>query len=337
MPDTINVVKKLAFVPCPNCEKKMYHDILLRDHDNTESKENNISVNRMIVQCRGCLAKSFSQVTAFFDDAYLSEVDEVWEIPEHVVSFPKITDVKSSISSFYNVPRIVRIIYMEALLAVKEDTAILAGLGLRATLEAICNDQDVKGKNLELKITKLQTEGLISKKDSERLHGIRFMGNDAAHDIKTHTKEQISVAVKIVDHLINTLYILENEVEGKLDTTISEYTEFQKLLITRLTNFSRGEEIPLAKILESDVRRFQGRLPDMEAKLKEEIVSKRLTLIELGKIDFYMNSPEKKQHYIVGDLPPIRPKGAASTWAGASKAVSGEQTTQKAATIPADT
>lgn len=37
------------------------------------------------------------------------------------------------------------------------------------------------------------------------------MGNDAAHDIKKPKDESLSVALQIVEHLIASVYILENK------------------------------------------------------------------------------------------------------------------------------
>ncbi|WP_140386550.1 DUF4145 domain-containing protein, partial [Vibrio parahaemolyticus] len=71
----------------------------------------------------------------------------------------------------------------------RDEAYTLAGIGFRATIEAVCNDQSIQGKELSTRINNLASNGLISKKDSTRLHSIRFLGNDAAHDIKVPKKD----------------------------------------------------------------------------------------------------------------------------------------------------
>ena len=303
-----------AYIPCARCGGDTFHDILFCDKSDG-SPDYHYVENRMIVQCRGCLNKSFCQIDVDYEASYPTGNDDEWENPEYIDNYPRIKKVESSINNFTYVPEIVETIYKESILAIQENAAILAGLGLRATIEAICNDRGIKGKDLQKRINELQTQGLVSKKDSERLHGIRFMGNDAAHEIKTHKKEQISVALKIVDHLINTLYILEKEVEGLLDTAITEFKEFIELLIKKTKKLEKGDEIPLTGILESDVRRFQGKLAELESKLKDEIQAGNVPFLSLGKIDKHANSTDDKQYYMVvtgkvhlTTTGPLRPK-----------------------------
>jgi hypothetical protein len=86
--------------------------------------------------------------------------------------------------------------------------------------------EKIKGKTLEARISKLATQ--------ERLHAIRFLGNDAAHEIKKPTDKQISVALRIIEHLITTVYILDEEAKGKLDTIVVDLADFKKLLEVHL-------------------------------------------------------------------------------------------------------
>jgi hypothetical protein len=45
-------------------------------------------------------------------------------------------------------PGVVRDIYEQSIQAIKNQANTLAGIGLRATIEAICNEQSVAGRTL---------------------------------------------------------------------------------------------------------------------------------------------------------------------------------------------
>ena len=185
------------------------------------------------------------------------------------------------------------------ILAIQEDALILAGLGLRGTVEAVCNNLNIEGRNLEVRISKLATAGYISRKDAERLHGIRFMGNDAAHEIKKPKNEQLSAALKIVEHLLSTVYIIENEINGKIETAINDFSKFVELLKKKINNFNGGEEIPLIGILGKDMRRVKESIVLLEQELKENITNGKLDMMRIGKVDKYNDSKNDLQHYII--------------------------------------
>jgi len=181
----------------------------------------------------------------------------------------------------------------------QEDALILAGLGLRGTVEAVCNDLEVKGRNLEIRISKLATAGFISRKDAERLHGIRFMGNDAAHEVKKPKTEQLSVALKIVEHLLSSVYILEQEAQGKIETVITDFDKFIDLLDKKIKQFTASEELPLLIVLGRDIRRVKESMINFESELITRISSGKYSKLGLGKVDKYNDSKNELQHFII--------------------------------------
>ena len=210
--------------------------------------------------------------------------------------FPK--QNKGNISTFH-LPNIVERIYDETCDAYRDGARTLAGIGFRATIEAICNDQNIKGKELSTRINNLASNGLISKKDSVRLHSIRFLGNDAAHDIKTPKKSALEAALIIVEHLITTVYIIDSESEGQLDKVIQEYENFENLLSSKLIDFQSGDEYPLQKYLAKDIRLLTGSIKALEKRLQAEIGKNEFTKLKLGKKEKYLDSKEELRHYIV--------------------------------------
>lgn len=282
---------------CRDCCKKTNHNVL-SDHTESHRDEYQCDISYQILQCLGCDTKSFRKVFYDIEAAYPTYNDH-WEVPEDVTVYPKAVEGHKEIDDLWELPDIVRIIYSEVLMALREDSKVLAGLGLRAAVEAVCNDLDIPGKSLEVRINKLASSGYISKNDAERLHGIRFMGNDAAHDIKTPKDATLSVALQIVEHLIASVYILENKASGNIDTTVSRYEVFEKLLNERLKDFNVNDEYPIAKYLGKDMRRVKESISTLEQELISKIGNGEFTKLSVGKVDTYQSSQHQLQHFVV--------------------------------------
>lgn len=246
----------------------------------------------------GCGGKSFRYEFVDFESAY-PLADGQWEVPEEIKTYPKYLDGHKELYGLHHVPEIVQSIYRESLTAIREEAGVLAGLGLRGTVEAICSEQQITGKTLEQRISKLATQGLISLRDAKRLHAIRFLGNDAAHEIKPATSNQIRIALRIIEHLISTLYVLDEDARGKLDTVIDDFADFVVLLTKCLKPFKTGDEFPLAKYLGKEVRRIQPGVSHMESQLVAAIASGTFTRLGVGKLDVFGQSPGKVQHFVV--------------------------------------
>ena len=81
-------------------------------------------------------------------------------------------------------------------------------MGIRALVETICKDKQAKGKDLFNKINDLVTIGVLTSDGATILHKIRTLGNDAAHEVKPHKFEQLSLAMDVCEHLLQGVYIL---------------------------------------------------------------------------------------------------------------------------------
>ena len=287
-----------VYSPCVSCDRKTFHEALHADvHSEFEYRVD--TVNEML-KCRGCHTISFRRVVRDYESAYpIDERIGEWHIPEDVTNYPSILDGHKELGDIWEVPAIVRDIYTQSVQAIKEQSNTLAGIGLRATIEAICNDQSIKGRTLEKRIDALAKGGLISQKDAERLHAIRFLGNDAAHEIKRADATNLLIALRIIDHLLVTIYILDSEADGRLDTIIKSFDQFQILLDKKLPDLSSGDEVPLAKIFGRDVRRFHGYLSAHEAELASRISTGAYGKLAVGKVAKYAGSSEQLQHFVV--------------------------------------
>ena len=128
-------------------------------------------------------------------------------VPEWTV-YPTSEGEKEPLEKYYLLPTRVKGIYLEVIKSINGDLLLLSAIGLRALLEAICKDRAVTGGNLGKLIDGLADEGVLSEKQSQILHGLRFMGNAAAHEIERPHREEVLAALGIADAMLNVIYVL---------------------------------------------------------------------------------------------------------------------------------
>jgi hypothetical protein len=117
-------------------------------------------------------------------------------------------------------------VYRQTVSAFNQKLLTLAGAGVRLIIEGVCKekgteDGKIKDKNgvakrksnLEGRINGLEEEGYISAQQAETLHQIRFLGNDAAHELDQPSAGNVSIALDIVEHLLEQVY--EQPVKAK--------------------------------------------------------------------------------------------------------------------------
>ncbi len=289
--------RKKVYSTCASCDRDTWHDILC-SHEESTGDEYRIDTIHQIVQCRGCSSTSFRKVVQDIESAYPVDDDE-WHVPEDIYCFPSVLKGHKELQDVWELPKMVREIYTQSVQAIKDNSNILAGIGLRATIEAICNDRNIAGKTLDKRIDGLTKAGLISQTDAERLHAIRFLGNDAAHEIKNAESKNLLIALRIIEHLLVNIYILDGEADGKLETIVKTSKQFITLLEAKLPGFPAGDEVPLAKILGKEMRRFHGYFSTHEKYLIDQINTGAYTKLTLGKLDVYAGSKEQLQHFIL--------------------------------------
>jgi hypothetical protein len=290
--------KNDVYHPCASCDRRTFHEVLY-SHVDSESEYRMDTVHQML-KCCGCHTVSFRKVVKDYESAYpVDEDPDEWHVPEDITNYPSILEGHRELDDVWSLPDIVCDIYTQSVQAIKEQSNTLAGIGLRATIEAIFNDRRVAGRNLEKRIDALAKDGLISQKDAERLHAIRFLGNDAAHEIKRADPKNLLIALRVIEHLLVNIYVLDNEADGRLDTIINTFDQFKKLLEKKLEAHSAGDEVPLAKIFGQDMRRFHGHFSDHEKDLIAAIGNGGYTKLALGKVDNYAGSKDKLQHFVV--------------------------------------
>lgn len=288
---------EISWNDCGKCRLNTRHKVV-KYHSVQGSEEYNCLEEYCILECCGCLHISFSDTFNDYEYASQDPYTGRWEHPIRTKNYPPVAVEHKSIEKISWIPNVVEKAYSQTLACLENGFLLLSGIGLRCCIEAICNEQNIGGRNLSTRITNLHKRGLISSRDEKRLHGIRFLGNDAAHEILEPKKEAVFVALKIVEHLVNSVYILDSEMSGKIDIPIEGFDEFEALLKNGISKFSSGDENTLHEILGRDIRKILEGIKGMETELAKRIGDGRISYIRLGKVDHYNNSPQKMQFYI---------------------------------------
>lgn len=198
-------------------------------------------------------------------------------------TYPRAIVGHKRLQETYYLPALIRKIYEQTLKALGEQALVLTSIGLRACIEATCNELGLSASNLEKRIDQLFKAGHVSNADKKRLHAIRFLGNDAAHEIKEPNQSDIRVALEIVEHLLNTVFILERKA-SRLDLSTETYDEFIALLIKCAINYESQNSISLAGLLGNSKRRVGNQLDVFESQLKDDIASTKLRFLTMGSI-----------------------------------------------------
>jgi len=218
-----------------------------------------------VVKCMGCDKISFYTITYEESNIGYDENGEEVVIPDEK-TFPDQKGMAVPLNSWY-IPSEIDGIYNEAVSALNTKNYRLAAAGFRAVIEAICMCESVPGKNLEQKINALRRQGIITQQDRDRLHAIRFMGNDSIHEMKRPELSQLRIVLEIVNVMINNLYILEAQFKDSLEHPIKSFKEFVKLLDEGIsvrcvgdTDILKNLIPPSRRLIKEDVQKFESEL-----------------------------------------------------------------------------
>jgi len=161
-------------------------------------------VTYQICKCMGCGAVRFREATLDEDD-----VDSTTgEMQETVHAYPEHRKERHGGVDAAPFPQPIRRMYRESVRAWNAGAPGLAGGGLRATVEALCKDQGVAGRNLEDRIDALVAKGLLAKPQADLLHQERFLGNDTLHAFLVPTDSEMETGMQIIENLLTTIYVL---------------------------------------------------------------------------------------------------------------------------------
>ena len=156
-----------------------------------------------IIQCAGCELISFRVLWLTSED-WIPNEDPVPTETRYPEAGPDQREVKL----FFHAPDKIDRIYRESIRSFNIGNYILCAAGLRIVIEGICEEAMTteKAKNLEKEIDDLHEQGILSKKHAEILHALRFIGNEAVHQLTAPPEDDLKEAIEIVEHTLENLY-----------------------------------------------------------------------------------------------------------------------------------
>jgi len=163
-----------------------------------------------VIQCGGCKNYSFRKTQSNSEDYDPYTRDH----PEVVTLYPSRIKGRAPVNDHKLLPAALQQIYLETLKALNSDQPVLAGIGIRAIVEAVCKDQNATENKLEKKIDELVAKQVLTRAGADILHKLRILGNKAAHDVKPHDVQQLGFAFDVIDNLVSSVYILPHHAKA---------------------------------------------------------------------------------------------------------------------------
>lgn len=198
------------WIPCSSCGKVTCHRPLRFVATSDVSPDDSIQVwdEYYIVQCAGCRNVCFCTQSRCTEDSTFDPRtgDETLNVTTRV--YPGRIAGRFELEHAYLLPFPVNRVYSETWTALANDQPVLAGVGIRAIVETVCKERCALGRNLMEKIDDLAAKGVVTHEGAQILHSLRFMGNDAAHEVKAHSEEELMTALDVLEYLLKGVYIL---------------------------------------------------------------------------------------------------------------------------------
>jgi hypothetical protein len=207
-------------IPCIHCHVETSHKVILSIDVNGIYHPHDIQYweQHQIVQCQGCKSISFrknfgnSEEGDYIEDPEDGSYEEVY--PDHEEIYPSRIAGRGIINKTWYLPPSVLEIYNETHSALSNKLPILAGIGIRTLIEAVCQEKKAAGNNLKERIDSLVGMGTLTQAGCEILHTMRDLGNEAAHNIRPHSDETLRIAMDVVENLLQSVYILPKISQG---------------------------------------------------------------------------------------------------------------------------
>lgn len=265
---------------CPQCKLETNHLILHNTEKSSDDENYWWKTTYSVVKCMGCDNVQFHMETLDESNMDYNEFGEVDIVPV-VKTYPHQRAVVVPIADIWYIPEVVRGLYVETMDCLNHGHLQLAAAGFRAIIEAICRDEKVQGRNLETMINNLAKAHIITAKDRDHLHAIRFMGNDSIHSLKKYSKEEVKIVAHIVNAVLTSLYLIASEVRNLDVKPISTYERFEEVLNESLGNHKVGEIGTLRNFIRHDRRIISEDVPKFESILKSRITDGKYVKLSL--------------------------------------------------------
>jgi len=203
---------KTVMEPCSTCGRPTKHLVLKAVEYSHGLRDGRAAFDawetHQVIECQGCQTVGFRHVHEDSEDLEPNEDGDALVPVSTIKLYPSRVAGRRELENAYLLPSTIRKIYDETREALGSGLLVLAGIGLRALVEAVCNERQAAGRNLEERIDALISQGVLTASGAEILHSLRLMGNTAAHEVKPHPVDDLIIGLDVVEYVLNGTYLL---------------------------------------------------------------------------------------------------------------------------------
>lgn len=205
---------KIKKIHCNSCNQETNHKSIAKSNKIYTEEDDYNGRNHLIYQeityyeyyvCLGCdtaLLEEKFNCSGMCD--YNGE-----DIYEYKYYPPRTNTLKRELKKFRHIDKDLQVTYEEIIQSSNLNLQIVSAIGIRALLEGICvkdGINDSEAYSLNGKIEKLKEKHNIPDGIIEGLKSLKFLGDDAAHRLKTTSIYKISLAIDLLEALLINLY-----------------------------------------------------------------------------------------------------------------------------------
>lgn len=213
---------------CSNCNRQTNQNVVEEVAIKNSEPETGWwdETHYQIIQCAGCDELSFRKL--YNDISWQQPYDE--DTTEQEL-YPDRGPHSRPMQKYRGLPQKIYSIYKETINSFNSKSAVLSGVGIRAIIEAICLDKNITqgkvtgtdgkvrtSKQLDGKIAGLAEQGLLTPDNAEILHELRFLGNEAVHNLYEPPLSELSLAIDIVELVIENIYMIRRKAGSLRDS-----------------------------------------------------------------------------------------------------------------------
>jgi hypothetical protein len=197
-------------VVCPRCDNTTRHEVVAAVHEVTNTEESIYWEDYEILSCRGCENLSFRANWQSSDELEYSDEDDHSHMTatDHPTLYPPRLAGRKRLRREHELPPPIHAIYHETHVALLNSQRILAGIGIRALIEAVCAEKGATGHNLQKRIDDLAVKGVLTIDSAKILHEARLLGNKAAHEVAAPSDSELEALMDIAEQLLMNVYVL---------------------------------------------------------------------------------------------------------------------------------
>jgi hypothetical protein len=194
---------------CLRCDGRTLHRVLTAVHEHGEHAAGDVRwwSQYEIVQCQGCESVSFRQDTQNTESYSINESDQM-VLDHHEDLFPRRLGGRRELPDPQYLPSAIQTVYRETHAALAAQLRLLAGIGIRALVEAVCREKGSMGRTLDDKVGSLVTAGLLTAAGAQILQGTKLLSSKNTHEQQPLPMDLLSAAMEVVEHLLRSVYVL---------------------------------------------------------------------------------------------------------------------------------